>query len=101
MCGIVGQVSFAGIPPSAERLANAAAQLKNRGPDDSGVWSEGPITLAHRRLAILDISAAGHQPMHSPDGRYVIVFNGEIYNFLELRCELDPDESHWRSRRGT
>lgn len=101
MCGIVGQVSLAGIPPAAERLAEAAARLKNRGPDDSGVWSEGSIALAHRRLAILDISAAGHQPMHSPDGRYVIVFNGEIYNFLELRRELDSDESHWGSRSDT
>jgi len=101
MCGIVGQVSLAGIPPIVERLAEAAARMKNRGPDDSGMWSEGPVALAHRRLAILDISAAGHQPMHSPDGRFVIVFNGEVYNFLELRRELDPDESHWGSRSDT
>src|SRR5262249_9324175 len=62
--------------------------LVHRGPDDCGHFSEGRIGLGFRRLAILDLSPAGHQPMVSDDGRFVIVFNGEIYNYLELRKEL-------------
>lgn len=100
MCGIVGAVSV-GAPVAAQAARNAAALLANRGPDDSGEWAEGMVTLGHRRLAILDLSPAGHQPMVSADGRYVIVLNGEIYNFRELRRELDPDEGAWRSQSDT
>lgn len=60
-----------------------------RGPDDAGAWTEGGLVLGHRRLSVLDLSAAGHQPMHSADGRHVIVFNGEIYNHQTLRRELE------------
>ncbi len=65
--------------------------LRHRGPDDDGVWTDGDagVTLLHRRLSIIDLSTAGHQPMMSADGRYVITFNGEIYNFQELRPELE------------
>jgi asparagine synthase (glutamine-hydrolysing) len=65
--------------------------LRHRGPDDVGAWvdAEGGIALGHRRLSIVDLSPEGHQPMHSPCGRYVISFNGEIYNFQELRHELE------------
>lgn len=78
-------------------MAAAMAQrIVHRGPDDSGVWVdvEAGIALAHRRLSILDLSPAGHQPMVSVLGRYVIVFNGEIYNYLELRRELDDSPHH-------
>jgi asparagine synthase (glutamine-hydrolysing) len=72
------------------------AALAHRGPDDSGVWSNAPVVLGHRRLSIIDLSNAGHQPMQSVGGRYVLVFNGEIYNFRELRAELSdyPFQSH-------
>jgi asparagine synthase (glutamine-hydrolysing) len=68
-----------------------AERIISRGPDDKGAWSDPKIgiALAHRRLSILDLSPAGHQPMHSPSGRWVMVFNGEIYNHLELRKSLD------------
>jgi asparagine synthase (glutamine-hydrolysing) len=100
MCGIVGAVST-GAPVAAEAAREAAARLAKRGPDDAGEWAEGPATLGHRRLSILDLSSTGHQPMVSADGRHVIVLNGEIYNFLDLRRELDPDERAWRSSSDT
>jgi asparagine synthase (glutamine-hydrolysing) len=77
---------------ATERLVGAmASQLTHRGPDDEGVWVDGEagIALGHRRLAILDLSPAGHQPMISASNRYAIAFNGEIYNHLELRKELE------------
>jgi asparagine synthase (glutamine-hydrolysing) len=84
MCGIVG-----GISHDALGVEAGIASLQHRGPDDKGVWREGGAQLGFARLAIIDLSAAGHQPMVSPDGRHVIVFNGEIYNFPELRAELE------------
>src|SRR5260370_40715124 len=72
-------------------VARMADQLSHRGPDDSGVWvdRQAGVAFGHRRLSILDLSPDGHQPMHSETGRYVIVFNGEIYNFAELRSTLE------------
>lgn len=87
MCGITGLVS--GSPDVERRVAAAVDALNHRGPDDSGVWSGGPACLGFARLSIIDLSPAGHQPMLSPDGRYVLVFNGEIYNFPDLRKELE------------
>jgi asparagine synthase (glutamine-hydrolysing) len=90
MCGIAGYwggMERADALDLATRMANA---IVHRGPDDSGVWLdvEAGIALGHRRLSILDLSPAGHQPMASLSGRYVIAFNGEIYNHLDLRREL-------------
>ena len=77
----------------------------HRGPDDSGVWVDpaSGVALAFRRLSIIDLSAAGHQPMRSADGRYMIVFNGEIYNFAELRRELEQggEAPEWRGHSDT
>ncbi|MDP2834228.1 MAG: asparagine synthase (glutamine-hydrolyzing) [Pseudomonadota bacterium] len=103
MCGIAGFLDTPTSPSSAaqldaplDRMGDAIA---HRGPDDCGAWHDADvgIGLAHRRLAILDLSAAGHQPMHSPSGRYVLVFNGEIYNHLTLRGQLGAENWHGHS----
>jgi len=86
MCGIAGYVS--NCEQQAAVLMDMSAAVNHRGPDDSGLWEEAGIGLAHRRLSIIDLSSYGHQPMVSSCDRYVIVFNGEIYNYLELREEL-------------
>jgi asparagine synthase (glutamine-hydrolysing) len=92
MCGIAG--IFCGNGFSGDRLAELGVamgrQLHHRGPDDAGVWcdSANGIVLAHRRLSIVDLSPAGHQPMHSASERYVIAFNGEIYNHMDCRAAL-------------
>lgn len=93
MCGVTGFWSPGGGEESAMRAAVArmADTLVHRGPDDSGVWVDGAagVALGFRRLSIIDLSPTGHQPMCSADGRFVVIFNGEIYNFLELRKELE------------
>lgn len=85
MCGILG------VLPAIEAalFGRALATLAHRGPDGSGTWADPSVTLGHRRLAILDLSQNGHQPMADRSGRYVIVFNGEIYNFIEIRRDLE------------
>jgi asparagine synthase (glutamine-hydrolysing) len=91
MCGIAGFLTSAGPDSPESILSRMADAIRHRGPDDSGLWSDRPagIGLAHRRLSIVDLSAAGHQPMVSPSGRYMVVFNGEIYNHLDLRAALE------------
>jgi asparagine synthase (glutamine-hydrolysing) len=94
------------MPAAATQLAGALAEkLAHRGPDDQGVWVDGDagIALGHRRLAVVDLSPAGHQPMVSASDRYVVVFNGEIYNHPELRRELElsgPPQA-WRGHSDT
>ena len=94
MCGIAGFVDLSRETP-ADRLAatvrRMALSLRHRGPDDEGAWIEAEVgvALGHRRLSILDLSPAGHQPMESKNGRHVLSYNGEVYNFLELRTELE------------
>ena len=93
MCGIAGVLTTARV--SQDELDRSAKAMSDciayRGPDDYGIWSDSEcgVALAHRRLAIVDLSPAGHQPMVSSDGRYVIIFNGEIYNFQDLRPEVE------------
>ncbi len=91
MCGICGYSSDKGI--SDEALRDMNDTMYHRGPDDSGLWQEqdvhGAVGLAQRRLSVFDLSSAGHQPMFSEDGKTVVVYNGEIYNFRELRKELE------------
>jgi asparagine synthase (glutamine-hydrolysing) len=87
MCGIVGIVDR-GRPVDADRLSAAARTIAHRGPDDFGTFVSGSVGLASRRLAILDLSAAGHQPMTSDDGAVALVYNGELYNYADLRDEL-------------
>lgn len=93
MCGFVGFLggrNDCDFDDATAVLKRMSSTIVARGPDDSGVWSDASsaLGLAHRRLSILDLSPAGHQPMECPGGRYVIVFNGEIYNHLDLRIEL-------------
>jgi len=86
MCGIVGGITR---HYSCDvKLENAIKKLAHRGPDDRGMWSEPQINLGHTRLSILDLSPLGHQPMSYQNERYWITFNGEVYNYLELREEL-------------
>jgi asparagine synthase (glutamine-hydrolysing) len=85
MCGITGIIH----PQAHQYIADASKRMAHRGPDDEGVFTHKNLALAHRRLAILDLSENGHQPMISENGRYVLVFNGEIYNHLELRNSLE------------
>jgi asparagine synthase (glutamine-hydrolysing) len=92
MCGLVGAFAFADTAPEELEAPVRAltAMMARRGPDDDGHWSDGRrCALGFRRLAILDLSPAGHQPMTTEDDRHVLVFNGEIYNFRELRAALD------------
>lgn len=86
MCGICGEIYWNGVVASEQRLAPMLTALEKRGPDDSGVWIQNQIGLGHRRLAIIDLSTAGHQPMI--DDELVLVFNGCIYNYEMLRQEL-------------
>jgi asparagine synthase (glutamine-hydrolysing) len=93
MCGIVGQLSFSGrsgdLDSTKAIFRRLIALMSRRGPDDEGMWSDGGrCVLGFRRLAILDLSAAARQPMATKDGRYVLIYNGEIYNFREIRHEL-------------
>lgn len=96
MCGIAGFWSSVQFDTGAKALPTALAAIRHRGPDASGQWLDATLGLAlgHARLAILDLSKAGAQPMVSVTGRYVIVFNGEIYNHLAVRSELDAEFSH-------
>src|SRR5215475_7290426 len=89
MCGIVGCLALAaGAEPHLEWVRFAAQRISHRGPDDNGFHNDPDIALGFKRLAIIDLSAGGHQPMRSADGRYCMVFNGEIYNYIELGNEL-------------
>lgn len=89
MCGIAGILNLDGAPASETTVASMADAIIHRGPDGFGYWAEGPAAFGHRRLSIIDLSELGRQPMHSPDGRYVMTYNGEVYNFPELRAELE------------
>jgi asparagine synthase (glutamine-hydrolysing) len=100
MCGILGLFNPTGVQPTPGAFTSAMDRLKRRGPDDSGTWQDECVLLGHRRLAIVDLSATGHQPMASSDGRYIIVFNGEIYNHRELRPRLNPCVA-WRGSSDT
>lgn len=105
MCGIAGIFGAAGGDDPAARVRVMISKLVHRGPDDWGVWTDDDwgVSLGHRRLSILDLSPQGHQPMLSASGRYVVAFNGEIYNFSELRDELQVSGSapRWRGRSDT
>jgi len=85
MCGLFGALGFDQKTIDSRLAERMSARVARRGPDDSGEYFDGPVMLGHRRLSIIDLSSAGHQPMQDASGRYVIVFNGTIYNYPELR----------------
>src|SRR5438034_2784083 len=85
MCGLVVMLGLGGRQADAAVLSQMARSIAHRGPDDSGLYLHQQVGFGFRRLAILDLSPTGHQPMCSEDGELVIVFNGEIYNYIELR----------------
>lgn len=101
MCGIAGILNMNGEPASLVTLRRMTDAIRHRGPDGEGHYTDGSIGLGHRRLAIIDLSAAGHQPMSTPEGDVVLIYNGEVYNFQELRIELEAKGYRFRSRTDT
>lgn len=95
MCDIVGYWDKRGADTTV--VEKMALRIQHRGPDGAGVWlsQSGDLALAHRRLAIIDLSPAGHQPMSSPCGHFTLVFNGEIYNHPDLRVDLESKKGHF------
>jgi asparagine synthase (glutamine-hydrolysing) len=105
MCGLAGffRTTDSTSEESERAIQRMIEPIRHRGPDDSGTWCDPAtgIAFGFRRLAILDLSALGHQPMQSASGRYTIIFNGEIYNFLKIRAELERDGMRFRSSSDT
>lgn len=106
MCGIAGFIGRGGLGPEASASLRAmTGAIEHRGPDDEGQWIDtaSGVALGHRRLAIIDLSPAGHQPMHAPSGRFVLIFNGEIYNHHQLRERLEQEGRAlaWRGHSDT
>jgi len=101
MCGICGIINLDKRPASESSIRGMMTAMKHRGPDDEGTYINGNVGLGFVRLSILDLSMAGHQPMFSADNRYVILLNGEIYNYIELRQELKSKGYSFRSGSDT
>ena len=99
MCGIAGCFSFEG-NVDKKQFEKMVDIIEHRGPDDRGTYYEGGLALGHRRLAIIDLSADGHQPFFYKE-RYVVVFNGEIYNYREIRKELEEKGYQFKTRTDT
>lgn len=101
MCGVAGILRTDGAAADAATVRRMAQTLRHRGPDDSDVYVQGPVALGHTRLSVLDLSARGGQPMRSEDGRFVLAYNGEIYNFRDLRRILRASGHTFHSRSDT
>jgi asparagine synthase (glutamine-hydrolysing) len=97
MCGISG-IFDRNESISSELIQKMTDTLQHRGPDDAGMYINGPIGLGHRRLSIIDLSPGGHQPMAGPDGSTWLIYNGEIYNYLDIRAELEARGHHFKSQ---
>lgn len=101
MCGIAGKIEGGNRPVDTAELQAMAESIARRGPDDQGIWQKGSVGLVHRRLSIIDLSPGGKQPMISSDGRFIITYNGEIYNYKELRKSLEQSGVRFRSKGDT
>ncbi|MBI3758528.1 MAG: asparagine synthetase B, partial [Deltaproteobacteria bacterium] len=101
MCGICGVIHFDNSPVVPANLARMVETIHHRGPDDSGGWADGNVGLGNTRLAIIDLSPAGHQPLSNETGDVWIAFNGEIYNFQPVRDDLMKRGHTFRSRTDT
>jgi asparagine synthase (glutamine-hydrolysing) len=101
MCGVAGYLNLDGAPADGRIVTAMREALAHRGPDGSGLHLDGPLGLGHRRLAVIDLRRVARQPMQSPDGRWTIAYNGEIYNFRELRQELEREGWPFRTRSDT
>jgi asparagine synthase (glutamine-hydrolysing) len=101
MCGITGIFNVNGAPASVSVLKRMTDAVQHRGPDGEGVWTSSFVGFGHRRLAIIDLSPLNHQPMQSTDGSVMLVYNGEIYNFQNLRVELEAKGYQFRSKGDT
>lgn len=101
MCGIVGKINFNNQKITSEEIAEMNKVLSHRGPNNEGIFLQGNIGLGHKRLSIMDLSPAGHQPMSDETKKIWIVFNGEIYNFQELKKELSEDGCQFKSQTDT
>ncbi|MFH1562469.1 MAG: asparagine synthase (glutamine-hydrolyzing) [Nitrospirota bacterium] len=101
MCGIAGIYNLNNEPVSQDTLKRMCDVIRHRGPDDEGQWLDGNIGFGHRRLSIIDLSTAGHQPMSNEDGTIWITYNGEVYNYVELRPELEAKGHRFISHTDT
>ena len=101
MCGIAGIINFKNQKTNSGIITDMMDQIRHRGPDDDGMYIENGIALGFVRLSILDLSNAGHQPMHDSSGRYTIIHNGEVYNYIEIRQELEKKGYDFKSKTDT
>ena len=101
MCGVAGYLAIGDALANASVVEAMGVAISHRGPNGRGVFDDGPCGLAHRRLAIIDLSEAASQPMSTPDGRYTLSYNGEVYNFRELRSNLEERGCRFQSASDT
>ena len=102
MCGITGILSFTDFGGKhLSKLEAANNKMLRRGPDGGAFYRHDPVALGHRRLSIIDTSDNASQPMSDPSGRYTIIYNGEIFNYQELREKYFPDKGDWHSQSDT
>ena len=101
MCGIVGRLNIDGKPVNKTDINRMAQKIQHRGPDNQGIYVNGLVGLGNRRLSIIDLSSTGNQPIFNEDKSVVLVFNGEIYNFQELRRRLIKKGHKFRSKSDT
>jgi len=98
MCGVAGFINFNQEPASPALLKRMTDAVAHRGPDGEGQWTQGGVAIGHRRLSVIDLSPLGRQPMKTADGRFILSYNGEVYNFKEIRAQLEGQGIHFRSQ---